>query len=424
MSFVLGEPNYFKYVSSLRHYGVAFVDQLHDKHDAVFSWTTFKCGEISSSACFLPLNVSFDILRFYDFGVICNSLLHVNAAHFFVYTDGSLSGLGTSDVMTGAAVFFEDINLGLGVGVSGLVSSIMVELQAIALALECILSSCSVNLFLDSQAALDACKSESVLAHLDFRNQYWVECYHITNVICHKNLNVNWIKVKDHSGVFSNEHADAFARAAAFSNRHLPYMVGSGSCVLMDSLCANINWSRSLLVWHSDSYLAAGFTSTHTASLCSYFIKALHHCLPVICYPSVMCLFCGDVEISDHVFSCLFDTANHAQLIELLHTCVSDLVVGTALFKGFVFDNWYHESVLVFKDPKIAAQNIVIMEKSGLISQNGSVSVSVFGFSVVLSAGVIKLLGVADTFGISFGFHKSCPFFSDIENMVFVYISV
>ncbi|KAG9292591.1 hypothetical protein G9A89_006962 [Geosiphon pyriformis] len=223
------------------------------------------------------------------------------------------------------------IDLGLGVEVSGLVFSMITELQAIALTLKCILSFHSVDLFLDSQAALNACKSEFMLACPDFKNWCWIKHHYIANVIHHKNLDINWIKVKSHSGVFSNKHANAFAKAAAFSDRCLLHVVskhflqadgtavsnnsqhfvynifqsiycvhwevGSGFYVLMDGLHANVDWSRSLLVWHSDSYLTAGFTSARTAGF--------------------LCLFCGDVEVLDHVFSCSFDTADCAQLIKV-----------------------------------------------------------------------------------------------------------
>ncbi|KAG9288278.1 hypothetical protein G9A89_021309 [Geosiphon pyriformis] len=489
MFFVLGKPNYFKYVSSLWYYRIIFMDQLHDKHGALS--VHFFGGEASLSACSPLLNISFDIFWSYNFGVIRVNLLHVNTVHLSVYMDISLSSLRISGMMTGAAVFFEDIDLGLGIGVFGLVFSTIVKLQAIVLALECIPSFHFVNLFSDSQAALDVFKSKSVLAHLDFRNWCWVEHHHIAN-----------IKIKDYSGVSNNEHANAFARAAAFFDRHLPHMVseyffqadgmtvfgnfwhfvcdifqsihcaywkiGSGSHILIDSLCANINWSRSLLVWHSDSHLAAGFTSACTANFCLYLMKALHYRFLVTCYSSVMCLFYGDVEVSDHVFSCPFDTVGHAQLIEvyvsawethlslshfsfcvlqLLYTCVFNVVVGTALYKDFVFNDWYHEFVSIFKNPKVAAQNIVffvhkfcfdfqdniwlvyakhwaIIEKDGLILQDGSVSVSVSGLLVVLSAGVIRLLSIADAFGISFRFCKSCLFFLGIEDMVSVHIGV
>ncbi|KAG9286519.1 hypothetical protein G9A89_014685 [Geosiphon pyriformis] len=411
---------------------------------------------------------------FCEFDVVGVNLLHVNTAHLFVYTDESLSNLGTPDMMAGAALFFENIDLGLSIKISGLVSSMMAKLQAIALALKCIPSSYSVDLFLDNQAVLNACRSKSMLAHLDFRNQYWVKHHYIINVICCKNLDVNWVKVKDYSGISSNKHTDVFVRAAAFFDWHLPHIinehffkaggtivfeVGSGSQIMVDSLHADIDWSRSSLVWHSDSYLAAGFISAHTTGLWSYFMKMLYYYLPVAvhkqlynkCYPSVVCLFCGNVKISDHVFSCFFDAVGCAQLIEhhafLLYTCTSDVVVSTALCKGFVFNKWYQKSLSVFKDFKIVAQSIVsfvhkfclafrddiwlmqaehwaIIEKSGLILCNDFIPVSVSGFLAVLLAGMVRLLGIANVFGISFGFYESCLFFLGTEDMVSVYINV
>ncbi|KAG9291886.1 hypothetical protein G9A89_012171 [Geosiphon pyriformis] len=126
----------------------------------------------------------------------------------------------------------------------------------------------------------------------------------------------------------------------------------------------------------------------HTAGLWTYFMKALHHWLSVAvwkclydrCFASVMCLFCGDIEVLYHIFSCPFDAVGHAQLFvahvlaweahfglvrssscvsQLLFTCIADAAVSTALCKHFVFSDWYQESLSVFKDSMIAASNIV-----------------------------------------------------------------
>ncbi|KAG9297212.1 hypothetical protein G9A89_019493 [Geosiphon pyriformis] len=372
----------------------------------------------------------------------------------------------------------------------------MMKLQAIALALECVPSSRSVNLFSDSQTTLDACRSELMLGCPDFRNRCWIECCHISNIIHHKNLDVDWIKVRGHSEVLGNKCADTLARAAASSGVHLPHridkhflkagstvvsgnsrhfvQVGSGSQVLVDSLHADVDWVRSCSVWHPDSHLAAGFTSACTAGYRTYFMKALHYHLSVAVqkrlydkgYPSVMCLFCGDVEISDHVFSCPFDAGDCAWLmnahasvwethsglshltscvLQSLSACTSNAVVGVAICKGFVFNEWYRESFSVFKDFKMVTQNIVafvrdfclafhndiwlvrakhraVMEKGGLILYNSSILVLVSGLPSVLSSNVVRLLDIADTIGIGFGFRRSSLFFSGIGNLVSVHI--
>ncbi|KAG9297318.1 hypothetical protein G9A89_002007 [Geosiphon pyriformis] len=517
MSFVFGELCYVKSVSSLQRYGIAFVDQLWNRNGAVFEWKTFKqwkwLDPRGSVSAWFELSIRFleDVSSPFsrEFGVISASLFNSNVGCLSIYTDGSLSNLRTVDMKAGAAVFFEDIDMGLGVGVSGLMSSTLTELMAIALALECVPFSCSVDLFSDSQAVLDACKLKMELVYPDFRNRCWIEHCHIVNIIRHKNLRVNWCKVKGHSGVIGNEWADKLARTAVLSGWHLPHFVNerylrsdgtaiSGnsrhfvwdvfwsvhcahwevSCgigVVADSLCTDIDWFRSLLVWHSDSHMAAGFTSKWTAGFWTYFMKTLHHWLPVaMCkqlynkhYSSVVCLFYSDVEVSNHAFFCSFDANSCAQLLDtyaavwgvysglahsfsgvsqLLSTCVSNISVSTALCKSFVFKDWFRESVSVFKNSRIASQNIVafvhefslafwediwlvrakhraFMEKNGLIPCDGSAPIPISGLSLGLSSGMTRLLGIAETIGVGFRFHKSCLFFSDIGGEVSVYIS-
>ncbi|KAG9307309.1 hypothetical protein G9A89_017137 [Geosiphon pyriformis] len=332
-------------------------------------------------------------------------------------------------------------------------SSTLVELQAIALALECMPAVCSVNLFSNSQAALDACRSEL-------------------------NLIVSWHKVKGHSGILGNNHTDSIANAAFLSEWYLPshvdghflladggvvsgnsrhfvqdvchvvchacWEIGSSSGFLASSLRSNVDWLSSSKIWHPDLYMVAGFTSRLTADTRTYLIKTLHHQLPVAvwkciynkCYPSVLCLYCGEVEVSDHVFSCVADDLACCQFMS---TCALDLLVFSALYKGF--------AVTVFHDPKVAGVKITdfmcflcsafrnniwlvhtkyhaFMKKNGLIPADRSIPIPVFGSVLRLLPGVVKLLGVTEAFGVFFGFRKSCSFFSDIGNMVSVNIIV
>ncbi|KAG9285603.1 hypothetical protein G9A89_009243 [Geosiphon pyriformis] len=125
---------------------------------------------------------------------VCNHLSWVGTGSLSVYTDRSLRGLGTVDCKASPAVYFEDIDLDLDIGVLGLMLSTLAKMQVIALALEC---------------------------------------------------------------------------------------VGSGLKFLPYGLLSEINWHWSLLVWHPDLHMAAGYTSKTSANTHTYFMKALHCRLPV-----------------------------------------------------------------------------------------------------------------------------------------------
>ncbi|KAG9285323.1 hypothetical protein G9A89_010798 [Geosiphon pyriformis] len=131
--------------------------------------------------------------------------------------------------------FFEDINLGL---------------DAIVLALKCILFYNSVHFFTDSQTALDICKLE---------------------------LNVNWHKIKDYSGVLGNKYANALVDTVSFSFWYLllwlkEYYIVAESGVVSDN-------SR---YFHPDLHMAADFTNKTTVNTHMYFMKALHYQLPIV----------------------------------------------------------------------------------------------------------------------------------------------
>ncbi|KAG9289466.1 hypothetical protein G9A89_008027 [Geosiphon pyriformis] len=436
MSEVLGELRFLRFLPSFWWYDIAFVDQLRDHHGAVFSWYTFKrwkrldpCGPVPEwfklSSLVLGDDGPLNILKSGDFVSVCDHLLATSASSLSVYMDGSLSNLGTVGCRAGAAVFFEDIGLGLGISVSGLMLSTLAELQAVALAIECVPSSSSVCLFSDSQSALDACRSELGLVYPNYHNQCWVEHHHIVNVIHNKKLRVSFHKVKGHSGVSGNEHADVIAGAASLSN------------------------------WYLLPCLSKHFLSAD-GGIVSGNLRHFH-----------VVLVLGEVKVSDHVFSYKVDKSVRHQLLEshvgfwkaisssshsssgilqLLSSGVSDFSVSMAFFKDFVFNGWFCKAVSVFHNPKIAVLEIVefvcslglafreevwsvcakhhaYMEKNRLIPLDGSAGISVHGLALRFSAGVVRLLGIANVLGVHFGFCKSCLFFLDIGDLVLVHIT-
>ncbi|KAG9298836.1 hypothetical protein G9A89_015857 [Geosiphon pyriformis] len=257
----------------------------------------------SFDVCSFPLDdvAAKNILESYEFRSVHNRLFGIDAFGFFVYMDSSLYNLGSVNMKAGAAAFFENINLGLGIEVTDMVFSTLMELQAIALVLECVPSLSSVCLFSDSQAALNVCKAELLLSAPDFQDKYWI---------------------KRHLGVLNNDQANLLVGVSSYSDQLLPFwlkeyfVLASGSVVSGNSKhFVHDTLVPKLWTVHPNSYMAAGFTSCYSAGSYFYFIKALHHRLPVAVrkclynkhYPSVMCLYCDNVEVSDYVFSCPFD---------------------------------------------------------------------------------------------------------------------
>ncbi|KAG9293590.1 hypothetical protein G9A89_005593 [Geosiphon pyriformis] len=460
----------------LQHFGVAFVDQLRDCHGVGFNWLD-PCGSVPE---WFKLSVLFLMAsHLSSTASVGNGPLNFCESDDFVTARGRLSqvDINSLSVYTNSSLKY------LGIG---LVSSTLAELQAIVLALECIPAACSVNLFSNSQAALDTCRSELSLHR------------HIRNVIHSKNLRVSWHKVKGHSSILGNNCANSITDATSLSGWYLPphmdrhflladgsvvsgnsrhfvrnvyravcharWKIGSGSGFLASGLCSNVDWLSFSRVWHPDLHMATGFASRLTADTHTYLMKALYCQLPVAvwkhiynkCYPSVLCLYCGKVKISDYVFSCVVDDLAHHQslsglsllflvVLQFMLTCALDLLVFSALYKGFVFNEWLQEAVTVFHDSKIVGVKItdfmcslcstfrndiwlvhtkhrVFIEKNSLILVDGSIPIPVFGLVLRLLPSVVKLLGVTEAFGILFSFHKSCLFFSGIGDIVFVNI--
>ncbi|KAG9288103.1 hypothetical protein G9A89_017698 [Geosiphon pyriformis] len=381
-----------------------------------------------------------------------------------VYTDSSLRNLGTFQVVCGAAIYFPGLNKGLGVEVHSVLSSTLAELQAVALALECVSASVLMALHTDSQVAINAC-----MAELD--------------------LTVCWIKIKGHVGITGNVLADALAEQAVYSGVSLParincryvvadgrpvsgnachfvrnifhfickfqWEVGPGQGVVSCLFGLVVDWNSTTLVWHSDSYMLSGNTSVHFR-------------LPVADYPGVSCLFCGDVELPDHGFTCVKDAFVQSDILSdfgglwktlmgpnllSLFFVLRDLSLGVSnvglysvFCKEFVLKSWMDEVTASLGDKKKAAIVVVDfvrhlaeshrtnlwlfktkfrsdMERSGLIGDNVIVASALGVGAPPLSAGTVCLIGVLDSLNVGFGFRGRFLFLSGAVHRVSVLIS-
>ncbi|KAG9301390.1 hypothetical protein G9A89_018062 [Geosiphon pyriformis] len=413
-----------------------------------------------------------DILGSGEFSAVKDRLHDIWSDSFEVFTDGSLRNAGSAEVACGAAAYFPVLDMSIGVAVHGLLSSAMAELQAVTLALECVPSSSTVVLRLDSQAAIDACVSEMSLVAPDFRNQCWLERHHIFNLVRDKDLSVSWVKVKGHSGIPGNVRADLAAGAASGSPFSLcadvreHFLVAEGVAVsVLDAMIGCIDWVVTAKVSHPDSLMLAGFTSRASSSLRTYVMKAVHRRLLVAirkrlydkCYPSVLCLFCSEVEFSDHVFTCVHESGIRGEILAEASARWSALAGGSSasavlwVLSQCSIDvglyTLYEEACDVFEDRKVATARIVdyvrfivglhrakiwlarashrvVMEKAGLVCDVGVVSGLPCGVSSVLSDGVVRLFGLANSFAISFGHRKPFCFFSGLGSSMRVVINV
>ncbi|KAG9298683.1 hypothetical protein G9A89_012751 [Geosiphon pyriformis] len=257
--------------------------------------------------------------------------------------DGLLKNAGTADVTGGAAAYFSSMNLNVGVRVYGLLSSTLSELQAVALALECVTSSCTVVLYLDSQAAIDVCVSKISLAVSDFCVPCWIERRYIFNFVRDKDLAISWIKVKDHSEIVGNVKVNAAAGYTTCFKFFLPvgvhecflvakntvmsgnahHFAGPGQDVVPSNLVGCVDWNVMAKVWHPDSHMLAGFTSRKFSGLCTYLMKAVHQWLPVVIrkklynrkYSGILCLLCSEVKVPNYVFTCVLDAGVRKKIL-------------------------------------------------------------------------------------------------------------
>ncbi|KAG9291252.1 hypothetical protein G9A89_021754 [Geosiphon pyriformis] len=217
---ILGNSMYYDSVLSLKHFDVAFGNKLLDKKGVQWKRLDFKdpvlhwfilVFEFMNNVIILALGSAIssglsvlDVLDFNNFSDMHNSLLDVWLDYVEVYTDGSLKGAGSAKVTCGAAAYFPVANVSIGVRVFGLLSSTLAELQAIVLALKCVLASCDASLSMP-----------------DFHNQCWIKQLH----------------VKEHSGVLGNVKTNELVNKAIASSFTLPvgiqeqFLVAEGTVV-------------------------------------------------------------------------------------------------------------------------------------------------------------------------------------------------
>ncbi|KAG9306162.1 hypothetical protein G9A89_016066 [Geosiphon pyriformis] len=393
LSGVFSKSMYFRCLFSFCHYEIAFVEQLRCHNGTVFNWKTFKQWKRLDLYGPVPVWFGAAIWDLHNFGSldVCSSLPNsavaknilkshnVGASSLSVYTDGFFCGLGSVNMKAGTAVFFKDINLGLGVEVTDVMNNVQANLLA------------------------------GVSSHSSWLllSPFWFKKYFIL---------ANDSIVSDNS-----RH---FVCNVFWSIYRTYWELGSDIKIVDSHLLPNIDWSRLFLVWHLDSHMAAGFMSCHSAGSHFYFMKALHHRLPINihkhlydkCYPSVVCLYCGNIEVSDHVFSCAFDATAWLQLfvdfasawrivfglsytsslvLQMLSDCLTNLSLVAFLCKDFVLVDWYQKAASCFDDSKTASDKMV-----EFVCMSGGMS--------MLLAYVIRLFGIDDAFGVSFGLCSSC----------------
>ncbi|KAG9302170.1 hypothetical protein G9A89_020604 [Geosiphon pyriformis] len=347
--------------------------------------------------------------RFLD---VRDNLLEVWSDWIEIYTDGSLRCAGSVEMAGGAAAYF------------------LAADTAVVLALECVLSLCSVVLYLDSQFAIDACISKASIERL-----------HIDNLLESKNISIRWVKVKSYLDVLGNIRADALANEKKFLvteetaiSGNVCHFTGPGFDIILNTMIKKIDWGATAIIWHLNSHMLSGFTSRKLANLHTYLIKTVYRQLSVVVrkrlynksYPGVLYLLYNKMELSDHVFTCfgnfglhgniLFEAAKKwmsmsglmssstSAVLHLLLLCSSNIGLYMAVCKSFVMRNWYVKAVLVFEGQKKTALALTIrtkykvnIEKTGLVGDNSLISVLSDCVVFRLLAGTVCMLGVIES---------------------------
>ncbi|KAG9292092.1 hypothetical protein G9A89_017992 [Geosiphon pyriformis] len=207
ISKVLSDSIFFRVACSLMHYGIAF--KWLDLCGSVLVW-------FDSAIHFLGARLLAANVKPY-MSVVCLVYSVVASA-----INSFVKQFGSCFVIAGAAAFFSKF------GLSGVMSSTLVELKVIALTLACLSSGSSVFIHFDSQAALSA-----------------------FNFIRRKSLAMAWLKVKDYSGILGNEHANeiSYSHLLVVACKHV-YCIAYPSVKYL--FCNKIDTSEHSFVCFSD----------------------------------------------------------------------------------------------------------------------------------------------------------------------------
>ncbi|KAG9295357.1 hypothetical protein G9A89_013386 [Geosiphon pyriformis] len=201
---------------------------------------------------------------------------------------------------------------------------------------------------------------------------------------------------------------------------------------------AGLSFDATAIIWHPDSHMLSEFTSRKSANLYTYLIKAVYRQLPVAIrkrlysrsYPGVLCLLCGEVEFSDHVFACSGDFGFHGDILVKaakkwmsisgltslslsvillsLSSCSSDVNFYTATLMEFIrfVVKLQHTQIWT-----IRTRHRIEMEKAGLVEDNDVVYGLSSNIVSTLLAGVVRMLSVIESFAVKFDRYKLCHFF-------------
>ncbi|KAG9300023.1 hypothetical protein G9A89_009751 [Geosiphon pyriformis] len=423
---VLGVSGYLVVKNSLRRYGLVFADQL----GSIPAWFVLvsnfvKFGGLSNNMVVAFCSASVNVV--WDTGFVSEQLLATGHGSINVYIDGSVKGLGSIGACSGAAAYFPKANTSIGIRIFRLLFSILVELQVIALALECIFES--------STTSLDICKFDIGSCGLNFQCKCWIEKEHICHVISNKNLAVTWKKVKEHLGVIKNKCVDFFVNATTLFKSVLPlsmpchffsvknkpvsknvcYFVRKlfdavnfvswefkfGTSIVDVNFTNNIDLSKSFSVWHPNGKICSDYTSSSSAFLWFYLMKFIHCHLSIATrkrlydpkYPSVVCIKYGMIENSDHLFLYKHDDTARLDILSNIgikwYKMAGDFTLGSGvmqslskakssdglymlLAKGFVLKSWVSDVILclglTFGDSLIVrlVRNIAKSHKSNI----------------------------------------------------------